>query len=413
MTYGPHGVARDDGKVLFLRGVVPGEEVEAEIVEDRGAFAYAAARRILSPSPNRRQPPCPYLPRCGGCPWQHLDLPTQLQAKERNLRDQLERVAGLPDLPIEPILPSPAEFAYRHRLSLRVEAGQVGFYAAASHDLIPIEACLLAAEELRDALPQARDLVRALRSPVRRIEVALAVTPGRIVLAGEVEGGLQDGDEERAARWWQSHAGTVAGVALQGHRWRRVWGEATVVIHPTPEISLLVRAGGFTQVNPEGNQRLVERVLTLAAPRGEETVLDLFAGAGNFTLPLARLAHRVVAVEQSPGAVEDAIANLRREGIRNVEVRQGRVETELRSPRLTSRRFDVVILDPPRSGAREVCEELTRRPVPRLVYVSCNPSTLARDLSILRSVYRIQRVQPIDLFPQTYHSETVVLAVSG
>lgn len=426
LTYGPHAIGRLRGKAIFVRGALPGEDVEVRVREDHGSYAYADAVTVTRAAPERRVPPCPYLPTCGGCPWQHVSYPAQLRAKEQNVRDHLTRTAGLGEIEVLPILGSPDEFGYRSRLSLRTENRRVGFYAGGSHELVAVDHCLLATEPVDAAIQAAAGLVRQLSTHIRRVEIVERGRAG-VVLLGEAEGTFDLRDGARIERWLLERGASttplqpspragratewpcteLGGVILEGKRWRHVWGDERISFSPQVDLTLTARGGVFTQVNPAANRLLVRTVLEMGAFTAVDRVLDLYAGAGNLTVPIARCARAVVAVEQRRLAAEDAVANAVAAGVTNCRVITAPAHVALES--LRSETFDALVIDPPRSGAAEILGALLAKRPKRFIYVSCNPATLARDLRQLARRYRIEAVRPIDLFPQSYHVEAVTL----
>lgn len=406
LSYGAHGVGRLDGKTIFVRSVVPGDEVEVVVREDHGRYAYADVVRIVVPGAARRTPPCRYLPLCGGCPWQHIAEDEQRRAKERNLRDALQRIGRWSDPPVLPLDPVGPALHYRGRLSLRVHERQVGFYAAASHDLVPIEQCLLAMPAVDAAIAAAQAFVRESPDAIRRIEILSCESSGSIVLSGEVEGAAHPETAAFVAGWLAQRSG-IAGVALHGRRWRQTWGRASIVVRPEADLDLVASAGAFTQVNPEANRHLVRRVLELGGFERTDRVLDLYSGIGNLSLPIARRAGAVLAVEQNPLAAANARSNAQSAGIANLEVRTATARRTLDALAARRERFDIAVLDPPRSGAAEALPAIVDLAPERLLYVSCNPATLARDLGRLRAAYAFDVIEPIDMFPQSYHMEAV------
>jgi len=412
LAYGPHGVTRANGKVLFVRSTAPGDIVDVNIDEDHGSYAYASIARMIEASPMHRTPPCPYLPRCGGCPWQHISYDAQLQAKEENVAEHLRRIGGIASPPILPILPSPLEFAYRSRLSLRAADGRIGFYAAATHDLVEIERCLLGGEGLNDALIEAARLVRLLRSAVRRVELA-QTTPhdsGAVLLLAEVEGGFESIDEE-SIQLFLEDAQRLRGVALHGKGWRRSWGDETITLSPEEGLTLAARSGAFTQVNPLANRLLVQEVLKHGGFLPTDRVLELYAGVGNLTFPVAQRVAHVTAVEQDRIGALAAEENVRARHVGNVDVVHASSHRALASEVRRRARVDAVVVDPPRSGIADITNLLLDLAAPRLIYVSCNPSTLARDLKRLSPRYRVEAIQPLDMFPHSYHVEVIARAV--
>jgi 23S rRNA (uracil1939-C5)-methyltransferase len=407
LAYGIFGVARTDRGVVFVPGVAPGEVARVRIVEDKRDYREAELLEILEPSPARRIPPCPYVPECGGCAWQHLDYPAQLEAKESILRQTLARIGGLDgaSLDIRPILASP-EWAYRHRLTLRVDGAQrLGFYQHRSHRLVEIAGCQIADEAVNAHLGVAREWLRGVSTTVRRLEIASA-RDRRVVFVGNAEGAFRH-DDAYHEKFLRAHP-TVGGIVLFGKGWRRTFGKPVVDLEIDGDL-VLESQGGFTQVNPEANRRLVETVLDLAAPNERDRVLDLYCGAGNFTLPLARRVREVLGVEADPASVAQARRNADRSRLTNCRFLERESGAAAHGLAASRDRFSLIVLDPPRSGAADVVEHLPALASDRLVYVSCNPATLARDLRRLtRLGFTLGPIQPIDLFPQTYHVEAVV-----
>ncbi len=407
MAYGPHAVARHDGKVLFVRGGAPDEALDVVVREERERYAFADVAGVAHASAVRREPPCPYLPRCGGCPWQHLTPEAQRAAKQQVVAEHLRRIAGL-DVAVAAPLALPAEFGYRRRITLRVDDAVAGFAAAASHDIVPIAHCLLAEPAIDALIVPATALAGRLAARVRRISLIGGAAGERVVVAGEVEGAWPPEDAPRCLAWLAEQP-TVAGLVLQGRRWRQAWGDTAVRVTVADDHDLTVHAPGFTQVTRAGNRLLVDTVTRLVGAAPGQRVLDLYAGAGNLSARLYAAGAVVTAVEEHAGAAADARRNLAA-GSAPARVITARAERALRELVAAGERYDCVVLDPPRSGAAACVPELLRLAAPRLVYVSCDPATLARDLRALRAAYRIDVVQPLDLFPQTYHVETVVAA---
>jgi 23S rRNA (uracil1939-C5)-methyltransferase len=408
LSYGIFGVARTDRGVVLVPDTAPGDLVRIRIVADKRDYREGEVVEILEESPARRSPPCPFLPECGGCTWQHVDYPAQLAAKEAILRDSLVRLGGFdPDtLDLKPIL-SFEEWAYRHRVTLRVDGEQrLGFYRHRSHRLVEIDHCLIADETVNAHLATARQWLRGVSTNVKRVEIADA-GEGRVVFAGNCEGAFrQDGEYHEA---FLRRTPGVGGIILFGSGWRRSFGDPRVEVEIGTGLSLETQ-GGFTQVNPAANRRLVEVVLELAAPRSGDRALELFCGAGNFTLPIARRVGAIVGVESDPTAIGDARRNADRLGLGNCRFVQQDAAAAVKGFVAGGERFSLVLLDPPRSGAAAVVGQLSVLAPERVVYVSCNPTTLARDLEVLASSgFALRTLQPLDLFPQTHHLESVAV----
>ena len=403
LSRGPHAIARVEGKVHLVRGGAPGDLAELEVTEDKGKFSYAKIARLIEAGTARREAPCPYLPECGGCGWQHLEEDAQRTAKQENIEETFSRTKGLEEVSIEPIQASDRALAYRRRLSLRVEGKRVGFFAGGTHNLIPVEECLLGVPELAGGIQFAQNWVRRLETRINRIELAWTGEADRIALIGQCEGPLAHGDRGASEAMLREEP-RLAAIVLFGRGFYHTLGIDRIRV-ALPEEEMQVRAGAFSQVSDTGNHHLISTMLAFAQPTAETRIADLYAGAGNLSIPLARTGASVLGIERDRRGIEALRANADRLGLDNLEGRIGHVHRSLRNYPAGS--FDLIVLDPPRSGAAEAVEELLRLAPERMVYVSCNPTTLARDLGQLANDYRVERIVPIDLFPQTPHTEAI------
>jgi len=403
LTFGFDALAHHGRQVVFVPYAAPGERVRAEVVERRAGYLRARVAAVLAPGPDRVLPGCRYFPTCGGCQWQHVAPPAQRDAKAAIVAEQLARVAGVRDAEVLPTLASPADWHYRARVTLAVEGRRAGYRRARSHVLVEIADCPLADPSVSAHLEAARAWVAALRVPLRRVTVSAA--PAGVALAASAT--ARPGPADLAAsEALLARAAGVRGTVVTGAGVRLVAGDPTVRVALEPGLDLEVPADVFTQVNPGANQRLVETVLALGAFTPGERVLDLYCGAGNLSLPLARRGVSVLGIERSGVAVEAARANAARHGLPAATFRADDVARALAS--LPSGSLDAVVLDPPRAGAADALPALAALRPPRIIYVSCDPATLARDVrTLLAAGYRLERVQPIDVFPQTYHVESV------
>ena len=354
LTYGGEALGRIEGRAIFVTGGLPGEVVRVAITEARQNFARGRVLEVIEPSPDRISPRCPHFgfdaQACGGCHWQHIDYAAQLRFKRNIVRDQLRRLGKLDAASVRDTLPSPNVWAYRNHAQFSfTPIGQPGFQAARSHRPVPIRECAIVEPE---------------------IAAWLKVNP-RISEAAN------------------------ARISVRSRK--------TFNVH---DIELRVSDESFFQVNTSLIETLVDEVLHRLDLHGTETVLDAYCGAGLFSCFIAPRAARVIGIEFSRSAVADARVNLA--GFTHVELHTGAVEDVL--PRLTEP-IDALVVDPPRAGcAPAVVQAVIDRQIDRVVYVSCDPATLARDVRrLIDHGYALIDVQPIDLFPHTYHIETISL----
>lgn len=387
-------LGRHEGKVIFVPYALAGEQVEVRIVEERKRWSRAQVLRILEPSSHRIRPPCPYFGLCGGCQWQHIDAPTQLALKQQAAIEQLQRVGHVPDPPVRPALGMADPWFYRNHVQFSLTPlGQLGFQAAHSHDVVAIDRCLLL-HPLLDELYRTSGLEwRGIQRLVLRAGIR---TGERMVV-------LEDADRTPAL---PVSAPRASWVLVSSSGGRRVLAGSEVYHELLHGRSWRVSATSFFQVNTEQAEVVLDTVEAYLDPQPDDTLLDVYCGVGTFGLALRDRVGRVIGVEEHAPAIADAQANAGHDD--GVALIRGAAERVL--PRLDER-IDKLVIDPPRQGCKqEVIAALLRLAPRRMVYVSCNPSTLARDAVLLaEGGYGLRQVQPVDMFPQTYHLETVSL----
>jgi 23S rRNA (uracil1939-C5)-methyltransferase len=410
LSYGPYGIGRHEGRVIMVGGAVPGDRISARVVESKGSYAIGELTEIVAPSPQRRQPPCPYVGVCGGCPWQQLGYEAQLAAKQGNLEEALRRIGKLTDFELLPILAAPREFNYRRRIQLRCdEQKNIGFSRAVSHDLVAIAACAIATEPLNRALEHVRRSIKKTTTPITEVEIVAGDRANELVLVVSVAGTFAASDNVIFAELVRGDDG-VTGAIVVGKAHRQDWGDPRISVSTESDVELLVEADVFTQINPEGNRILLRHLLGAGEFTGRDRVLELYCGAGNFSLSIAKRAGELVAVEGHRQAVDAGKINAQKNGMQNIRWRAAPVPSALASLARRKERFSKIVLDPPRAGAKGIARDLAALQAEKILYVSCNPTTLARDLAALTQCgYALTTVQPIDLFPQTFHLEALAV----
>lgn len=401
MSFGPYGVGHLDGKTVMVPHAAPGDRLDVELVSSRRDYSIGKIRAIVAPGPERRGAPCPYVPRCGGCDWQHLDYPAQLRCKAELVADTLNRALELTLDPTNLIEPAPAEFGYRARIRLKTGAhGVLGFRGLGSGDLVEIDSCIVAEPGMRMPVHLARTLARKLD------EVEIVRSGERDVLVGYLKKPPGADELQRARRVVEADS-SIAGIVLRAGEKREVIGDATTKIELENDLWLEADADLFSQVNRAQNRKLIAEVIAMAAPVEAKAALDLFCGAGNFSLPIARRGARVTGVDDDAPAIAAAARNAARLSLRDTQFIAMKASETADFLRRARYKPDVVILDPPRTGAPELMEQLLRMRPSRIIYVSCDVTTLARDLRMLKEDgrYEIGNVRAFDFFPNTHHIE--------
>jgi 23S rRNA (uracil1939-C5)-methyltransferase len=403
LTFGPDALAHAEGQVIFVPLAAPGDEILARVRRRERGYIRAEVVEVLRASPDRVTPPCPVFGQCGGCQWQHVALTAQRRAKQAVVVEQLARLGGLHDVDVRPTL-APAEgLGYRGRVTLHAEGRRLGYQRARSHVLEEVAACPIARPAVERHFPAARRWVASLRTPPAH--VTIAESADGVVLVGTFSTPPTPPDVEATEALLVAD-GSVRGAVLVHETARIAVGDPTVRLELEPGLAIEAPADAFAQVNRAANRLLVQTVLGLGNFPAGANVLDLYCGVGNFTLPLARRGVRMLGIERDPVAVTAARANAIRLAL-DARFVAGTVAAELAR---STEAVDGVVLDPPRAGAADAVLALVARTPPRIVYVSCDPATLARDLRLLAGHgYAVRVVQPIDIFPQTFHVETVTL----
>lgn len=416
MAIGGDAVGRDENeRVTFVPFAAPGEIATVAIDQERKNFArgHLIALQVLAPT--RVAPPCPVFTRCGGCQWQHLDYAAQLEIKRGFVIDALSRVAHLERATVETLVascvPSPDDYAYRNKADFIIENSsastcrtEIGFYARQSHDLIPIQTCPIQNASNNQLLENLRALMNELPRDLLRRAIMRTDSAGTSLLILQTSS-LDWPHEIAWAQQFRARVPNCVGVLRQREKSPlRVLAGRDWLQENVDDLQLRVTGGGFFQVNSSITSTLLETVRQLADVQAGQRVLDLFCGVGLFALDMARSGANVLGIESGHQAIRDAKANAKRNNLR-VEFVCGDAARALKN---VSLRPDLVVLDPPRAGASTCIAELLRLQPARIVYVSCDAQTLARDVEQLKSAYRVQAVVPLDLFPQTSHVETVV-----
>ena len=424
------GIVRLDGAVVFVPRSVRGETIDLRITKVLKSMALGEIVKIRSPSPERAKPECPCYGECGGCDFQHLSYPEELWAKEQRVRDALTRLGGTSVEP-EGILGAKNPTRYRNKSQYPVgRSGEIGFYRAGSHQVVPVSRCLIQ--------PEAADrTARAVGDWMKRYRIApYDETTGKGLLRhiyvringrGEslccvVANGRQLPREPELAAYIRAAAPETVGVVLNtntrrgnvilGEKYRTLWGRS-YLLDTLRGLEFKLSVPSFYQVNRDQAEVLYGKALEYAALTGKETVLDLYCGTGTITLCLAREAGRAIGAEIVPAAIRDAGENAVRNGITNAEFLCGDAAAVAARMEAGGLRPDVVTVDPPRKGlAPEVIGSIAAMEPRRVVYVSCDPATLGRDVKRFAGVgYRAERACAVDMFPGTRHVETVVLLV--
>ncbi|WP_422489477.1 23S rRNA (uracil(1939)-C(5))-methyltransferase RlmD [Endozoicomonas sp. ALE010] len=422
LSHDGRGIARYHGKTLFIDGALPGETVRVRILEDKRRFINARVSEVLSASPERREPACAHFRQCGGCSLQYWSHEGQLDSKQHIVLDQLRRFAQVvPEHIEEPLVSPPYGYRHRCRFAIRWHKGRLslGFREKGSNAICDINECPILAEPLQEMPVLMKSFLPTLtgREAISHVECFLA-EQGRGLLLRHIRP-LSQEDQTLLTAFASAHQlllylqGSPESIRLLYPA--RSDDDAAVALHyslPESGVQLYFRPQDFTQVNRVINQAMVGQAIQWLGPQASDKVLDLFCGLGNFSLPLAKKSGHVTGVEGSPGSVAQATRNAGLNGLNNVSFHCADLSSDFTTEPWAKEHYDIVVLDPPRAGADFMIEQLACLLPDRLLYISCNPATLARDAgSLVSHGFRLERLCVMDMFPQTSHVESMALFV--
>jgi 23S rRNA (uracil1939-C5)-methyltransferase len=412
LAFGGAGVGRSDGKVVFVPNTFPGDVALVKISKWKKNFGEGDLATLQTPSPLRRTPVCTYVNDCGGCPWMPLEYAAQLDWKRKIVSGQLAHIGGI-NVEVSPTAPSPMEYGYRTRVRLKTSvhygAFKIGYCKPKSHDIVEIEKCAVACEPINKMIPEVRRYMAGapeISAIVNTVKFETGYPPGKGRVTIDAEGAVPPAWLSGLLEACPSVAGAVA---LNG-RDLTARGETELETDCSDGMVLKTGPALFSQVNPSANLALIEKINRLASLAPGMRVLDLFCGTGNLTFPLAKSGAFLTGVEFAESSVDAARLNGGRLGMGNAEFIRGDAGKMARTMARDGRRFDVVILDPPRGGATGLAKTLALFAPKKVVYVSCYPPTLARDAAeMAKEGFRLESVEPLDMFPHTAHVESVSL----
>lgn len=425
LSHEGRGIARIDGKVVFVEGALPGERVRATYVRRRSQYDELKTDAVLEASSRRETPPCPYFGTCGGCILQHIEPQAQRTLKQQILLERFEHIAGLTDFEVLPPL-SGSELGYRRKARLAVRhvpqkgGALVGFRERYSNFITDMDGCEVLVPEVAALIGPLRRLITGLdaRDAIPQIEVAVGEHsdqpdgPLQVALVIRHLRMLTGNDRQRLSDFAAEHQLELylqsGGPATVERFWPRAGEERLYYGLPAFGLRLGFHPNDFTQVNAGINRLMVERAVDLLAPEPGDRVLDLYCGLGNFSLPLATRCETVAGVEGTATMVERARENAARNGLENAGFHVADLAAGWQHADWASEHWDKMLLDPPRSGAAEVVSRAGALGVGRIVYISCNPATLARDAGVLvQQGFRLRRAGIMDMFPHTAHVESI------
>ncbi|PHS71180.1 MAG: 23S rRNA (uracil(1939)-C(5))-methyltransferase RlmD [Cycloclasticus sp.] len=417
LAHDGRGVAHLEGRAVFIAGALPGEEVVFEYTKKKKDIAEGRVTEVLKASDDRVEPGCQHYSICGGCSFQHLDPEKQILAKQNILIDQFKSIGKIENIELWPALTGP-HWGYRHRARLGVKdvikKGRVlvGFREKASSFLAEIEQCEVLHPSVGKRLMALSALIGELTIKNKIPQIEVSICDERTALVFRILEPLDVADEEKLIAFEESANVDIYTQSKGPDTIAPVSGEKPALSYQLPnDVTLYFGASDFVQVNVEINRKMINRALDVLNLNENDNVLDLFCGLGNFTLPMARVAGHVTGVEGSEELIQRAKANADKNGIDNASFYTANLMEEVADEPWTKQKYNKVLIDPPRLGAKEILHYLPKWGAEQILYISCNPSTLARDASVLVNElgYTLKKAGVMDMFPHTSHVESIAL----
>ncbi|MGA1794371.1 MAG: 23S rRNA (uracil(1939)-C(5))-methyltransferase RlmD [bacterium] len=417
LSFGGMGLGRVNGQVVFVSHTAPGDRVRTRIVAQETDYLVGTLEEIIEPSPLRVEPPCPHFGVCGGCHWQHLDYQGQLRQKEFLLQEAFTRIGHLDASSVKPCIPSPSPFHYRHRMQFNINHKErkphIGLYMRKTHNLVDIRECVIAHHAINTILDKAWEWVNGTDDKhLHGLDVTVDMAgETALVVLRYIKGSLEEkqGDFLALQRLCPQIKGGLIRIETYKKPLAGAVGEQNIEL-VYENMTFTIGPETFIQVNLKGNEILIAHVVA-AMPPETEKVLELHCGMGNFSIPISRHTQSLFGIESNPEPYRYALINAHNNRRPNCHFLKKSDVRGIRQLINSGIDFSVMVMDPPRSGCKEILDSIPSLGPRRIIYVSCNPSTLARDVSVLvkEQGYRVDSVQPIDMFPQTYHVESVTV----
>lgn len=421
LSHEGRGIANIDGKTTFISGALAAEDVICKLTKKHSNYNEAQVLEVLTPSPQRTAPHCQHFGSCGGCSLQHMQIESQLQFKQSIVLEQLQHFGKVfPEIILPPISGNP--WGYRRKARLGVHYSKlhqqlkVGFRSKASNSLHSLQSCPVLHESVGTRIPAITDLIRSLSQFDKIPQVEIAVSDHETALIFRHLADLNAEDIAKLQTFAKTHDFHIYLQPNSPAKVHKIWplNTAELITYQLPDyqLDLQFHPLDFIQVNAQINQRLLKQALEMLDPTADDTVLDLFCGLGNFTLPIARYANHVVGVEGSKEMVARGMANAKHNNINNIEFHAANLmEPASIKADWMKKHYTKILIDPPRAGAKEILPLVANFSAKRITYVSCNPSTLARDAGILVYThnYKLKSVGIVNMFPHTSHIEAIAL----